>query len=94
MSLKVACSVKVEEEFAHYPRRRYGRCIDLYADPKMYPRMIGHSGPHLLNQHRLNARPRDANYIPSRHHISSVMIDTKEYTGKLISLCRYFYEST
>jgi hypothetical protein len=29
-----------------------------------------------------------------RHHISSVMIDTKEYTRKLISLCQYSYEST
>ena len=28
-------SAKGEEELARYPRRRYGRCIYLYADPKM-----------------------------------------------------------
>jgi hypothetical protein len=28
-------SAKGEDEFAHYPRRRYGRRIYLYADPKM-----------------------------------------------------------
>ena len=40
---------------------------------------------------------RTRNRFPDRiawEAVLSVMIDTKEYTRKLISLCRYSYEST
>jgi hypothetical protein len=54
----------------------------------------GHELLRIVPQNRRLANKKSIPRSIAWETVLSVMIDTKEYTRKLISLCRYSYEST